>query len=67
MISSARSAEQWLAEVNQTIRTYRATDPRASIQAARQAAIKRLRDLGLTEGDALRYLGNADIPERAQR
>ena len=63
MISTARSAEQWFAEVNQIIRTYRAADPKVSTQSARQTAIKQLRDLGLTEGDALRYLkGKPDLP-----
>lgn len=62
MILSARSAEQWLAEVDHIIRNYRSADPKASPHAARQLAIKQLRDLGLTEGDALRYLGQGDVP-----
>ena len=63
MISNTRSAEQWLEEVNQIVRSYRSADPKGSPHAAREAAIKQLRDLGLTEGDALRYLGEAGVPE----
>jgi hypothetical protein len=58
MISRARSAEQWVAEVDQIIRTYRSADG----GSARHLAIKQLRDLGLTEGDASRYLGKPGIP-----
>ena len=62
MISNVRSAEQWLAEVDRVLRIYRNADPKASIQSVRQAAIKRLKDLGLMEGDALRYLkGKVDL------
>jgi hypothetical protein len=56
MASSVRSAEQWLMEVDRVIRIFRAADLKESVQSVRQAAIKRLKDLGLTEGDALRYL-----------
>jgi hypothetical protein len=59
MISSARSAEQWLSEVDQIVRNYRTADSR--FPSARQVAIKKLRDLGLTEGDAVRYLGKPDV------
>ena len=68
MISNARSAEEWLTEVDQIIRTYQTAHPRSSIYSARQVAIKRLKDLGLTEGDALRYLhGKGVVPAEAQR
>ena len=60
MVPTRRSAEQWLAEVNEIVRTYRTADPR--FPSARQIAMKQLRDLGLTEGDAVRYLGKADVP-----
>ena len=66
MIASARSAEQWLTEVNQIVRSYRTADPRE--QSSRQIAIKKLKDLGLTEGDALRYLGKPDmVTEKRKR
>src|SRR6185437_4741072 len=52
--------EQWVAEIDQIIRTYRSAD--AGRWSARQEAIKQLRDLGLTEGDALRYLGKPGMP-----
>jgi hypothetical protein len=61
MISKVRSAEQWLAEVDRVVRNYRNADRKETIHPGRQAAIKRLKGLGLTEGDALRYLnGKAD-------
>jgi hypothetical protein len=59
MITRARSAEQWLFEVDQIVRSYRTADSRG--WAARQEAIKQLKDLGLTEGDAARYLGKPDV------
>jgi hypothetical protein len=63
VIASVRSAEQWLAELDRVIRIYRNVNAKESTQPVRQAAIKRLRDLGLTEGDALRYLkGKAEVP-----
>ena len=65
MIGSARSAEQWLTEVNQIVRNYRTAD--LGEQSARQIAIKKLKDLGLTEGDALRYLGKPDVVMEKRR
>lgn len=59
MISRPHSAEQWLQEVSEIIRTYRSADGR--FPSARQIAIKKLKDLGLTEGDALRYLSKPDV------
>lgn len=53
----ARSAEDWLARLNRVIESYREqirscpTDERLLT-----AAIACLKDLGLNEGDALRYL-----------
>jgi hypothetical protein len=57
-----RSAEEWLAQVDEVIRAYRAADPRQLQLGPRQEAIDRLRMLGLSEGEAIRYL-NAKKPK----
>jgi hypothetical protein len=52
------SAEEWLAELEATIKAYRAADKvgPVSTASARSDATARTRKLGLTDGDASRYL-----------
>ncbi len=65
MIPNVRSAEQWLAEVDRVIRAYRVPERREPVSMSRQAAVKRLIELGLTEGDARRYLDGRKAPMAA--
>jgi uncharacterized protein YjiS (DUF1127 family) len=55
MRAKHRSAEEWIAEVNSIVDHYR-NSPRGAPQLTRKQAIDRLVDLGLSEGDAVRYL-----------
>jgi hypothetical protein len=55
MVARQRSAEEWVAELDSIINQYRNGEPRSS-PLTRRKAIERLVELGLTEGDAVRYL-----------
>jgi hypothetical protein len=55
MVARQRSAEEWVAELDGIINQYRNGDPRAAPLTLRQA-IARLVELGVCEGDAVRYL-----------
>ena len=55
MVARQRSAEEWVAELDSIINQYRNGEPR-SAPLTRRKAIERLVELGLTEGDAVRYL-----------
>jgi hypothetical protein len=58
MVARQRSAEEWVAELDGIINQYRNGDPRAAPLTLRQA-IARLVELGVCEGDAVRYLDQA--------
>ena len=53
-----RTSEEWLAEVNAIIRRYRSgyTERLGAGPLTREEAIARLRRLGLTQGEAERWL-----------
>jgi hypothetical protein len=55
MVARQRSAEEWVAELDGIIDQYRNGDPRAAPLTRRQASA-RLVELGVCEGDAVRYL-----------
>jgi hypothetical protein len=54
MAASHLSAEEWLAELESIIRCYREWD---ALPLTRKQAFDRIIELGLSEGDAIRYLG----------
>jgi hypothetical protein len=68
-----RSAEQWLAEVEEVVRRYRlaCADPRScGKQGAAELltqALAQLRRLGLTQGEGLRLLRGGGAPEAVPR
>lgn len=68
MISNVRSAEEWLAEVDRIIHAYRTSERKGPPSVTRQGAVKQLMELGLTVGDAWRYLDGkkTDPPAGAQ-
>jgi hypothetical protein len=52
-----QGAEEWVAAVNEIIRTYRGTSPNPTRrQLGLQDAVARLQGLGLSEGEAIRWL-----------
>jgi hypothetical protein len=55
MVARQRSAEEWVAELDSIINQYRNGEPRAA-PLTRRKAIERLMELGVSEGDAVRYL-----------
>ena len=56
-VSEVRTAEEWLAAVEDIIRRYRGHTPDpATPRLSREEALERMRDLGLAEGDAERWL-----------
>jgi hypothetical protein len=57
MVARRFSAEEWLAEVDSIINQYHeGTAHRSRTPLTRKQAIDRLVELGLSEGDAVRYL-----------
>lgn len=56
-LAPSTTAEDWVVEVNEVVRLYRRTspDPRAP-EISFEDALSRLRDLGLEDGDATRWL-----------
>ena len=57
MVARRLSAEQWIAEIGSIINQYHeGSGHRAGIPMTRKQAIDRLVQLGLSEGDAVRYL-----------
>ena len=54
-VARQRSAEEWVAELDSIINQYRNGAPR-SAPLTRQKAIAHLVELGVSEGDAVRYL-----------
>ena len=55
MVARPRSAEEWVAELDGIVNQYRNGEPR-SAPLTRRKAIDRLVELGVSEGDAVRYL-----------
>jgi len=55
MVARQLSAEEWVAELDGIINQYRDGEPRGAPLTRRQA-IARLMELGVSEGDAVRYL-----------
>jgi hypothetical protein len=55
MVAKLPSAEEWIAEIDHLIASFGESD-RPLRTPTREQIIERLRKLGLTEGDALRYL-----------
>jgi hypothetical protein len=55
MVARQRSAEEWVAELDSIVNQYRNGEPR-SAPLTRRKAIDRLVELGVSEGDAVRYL-----------
>jgi hypothetical protein len=55
MVARQRTAEEWVAELDSIIHQYRDGEPRAA-PMTRRKAIARLVELGVSEGDAVRYL-----------
>jgi hypothetical protein len=55
MIARQRSAEEWVAELDSIINQYRNGEPKGA-PMTRGKAIARLVELGVSEGDAVRYL-----------
>lgn len=62
MATRRRSAEEWLAELNRIINAYRTADGRALPIRSRDQVVRSLMELGLTEGEALRYMGGQSRP-----
>jgi hypothetical protein len=63
MVARRLSAEEWVAEVDRIINQYHeGSGHRAGIPMMRKQAIDRLVQLGLSEGDAARYLDNRAKP-----
>jgi hypothetical protein len=57
MVARRPSAEEWMAEVDGIVHQYRGESGRRGVPPiTRQQAIERLVELGLSEGDAIRYL-----------
>lgn len=56
VLPNVQSAEEWLAEVDRIVRSYRTLTALQPMTAYRQAAKDELCELGLTEADAIRYL-----------
>lgn len=50
------SAEEWVAAVNEVVRLYRGTGNGGAEAISREEAMKRMRELGVSEGDATRWL-----------
>ena len=55
MVARQRSAEEWVAELDSIINQYRNGEPRRA-PLTRGQAIERLGEMGVSEGDAVRYL-----------
>jgi hypothetical protein len=55
MVARQRSAEEWVAELDSIVGQYRNGEP-GSAPLTRRKAIDRLAELGVSEGDAVRYL-----------
>jgi hypothetical protein len=60
-MTSHRSAEEWVDAVNEIIRLYRGSSADAGAETiSREEAVSRLRELGVSEGDAVRWLGSGN-------
>ena len=56
---SRRSAEEWVAAVNEIVRLYRGSAGTSDIDTiSREEAVARLRELGVSEGEAARWLNS---------
>jgi hypothetical protein len=54
---SRRSAEEWVAAVNEIVRLYRGSAGNSDTDTiSREEAVARLRELGVSEGEAARWL-----------
>jgi hypothetical protein len=58
-----RSAEEYLAELEDILRRYRASEANGQ-KLSQEEALARLRKLGFTPGEALRLLRMHDMPDR---
>jgi hypothetical protein len=56
-LAPSTTAEDWVVEVTEIVRLYRRTSPNPHAPAISfEDAVSRLRDLGLEDGDATRWL-----------
>ena len=55
MVARQRSAEEWVAELDSIVNQYRNGEPR-NAPLTRRKAIDRRVELGVSEGDPVRYL-----------
>jgi hypothetical protein len=65
LLPKVQSAEEWLAEVDRIVRSYRTQMAVQPVAEYRQVAKDELRELGLTEADAIRYLDGPESRVRA--
>lgn len=65
MLPKVQSAEEWVAEVDRIVQSYRTQTALQPMAEYRQVAKDELRELGLTEADAIRYLDGPEGRVRA--
>ncbi len=56
-LTNVRGAEDWIVAVNDVVRRYRGISPNSKHgKLGLREAVTRMRDLGLSQGDAIRWL-----------